>query len=319
MRNKFIVFLTSIILCLTGLCFVTPVFASTGNDNLTVNTAWVEGDKLRINVTDNLTGANSVLELRLQDYTVDSEYITIQAMDFAGNKSGLIQIKNPYYKPPNSEKNTETSAETTTEVTTSDTSKDKPSEETESTSTAPTKSDQNSDEKGFTPDGTGSVMDNVVNSEGKEFFTVKTADENVFYLIIDRERKSDNVYLLNAVTENDLLALSKKGNGGISAIPTDEPKTPQQQPEQTPNPEPEKETKPTANDTNLGTFIFIGIAMLITGGAGYYFKIYKPKKQAPESDDYDMEFEDELENEETAESDNEDDKYLESDEKEDGV
>ena len=34
----------------------------------------------------------------------------------------------------------------------------------------------------FTPDGTGTVVDNATDEDGKEFYTITTADESVFYL-----------------------------------------------------------------------------------------------------------------------------------------
>ena len=54
--------------------------------------------------------------------------------------------------------------------------------------------------KPFTPEGTGTVVDNATDGDGKEFFTITTPSENVFYLIIDRQREGQNVYFLNAVT-----------------------------------------------------------------------------------------------------------------------
>lgn len=56
------------------------------------------------------------------------------------------------------------------------------------------------------PGGTGTVVEQA-DEEGKEFYTIMTADENVFYLVIDRQRETENVYFLNAVTEADLLPL----------------------------------------------------------------------------------------------------------------
>ena len=63
--------------------------------------------------------------------------------------------------------------------------------------------------KPFTTDGTGTVVDNATDEDGKEFFTITTPSENVFYLVIDRQRTEENVYFLNAVTEKDLLALAE--------------------------------------------------------------------------------------------------------------
>ena len=58
------------------------------------------------------------------------------------------------------------------------------------------------------PGGTGTVVEQT-DEEGKEFYTIMTADENVFYLVIDRQRETENVYFLNAVTEADLLPLAE--------------------------------------------------------------------------------------------------------------
>ena len=52
----------------------------------------------------------------------------------------------------------------------------------------------------FTPDGTGTVVDNATDEDGKEFYTITTADESVFYLVIDKQKTSENVYFLNAVS-----------------------------------------------------------------------------------------------------------------------
>ena len=57
----------------------------------------------------------------------------------------------------------------------------------------------------FTPDGTGTVVDNATDEDGKEFYTITTADESVFYLVIDKQKTSENVYFLNTVTVDELL------------------------------------------------------------------------------------------------------------------
>ena len=59
----------------------------------------------------------------------------------------------------------------------------------------------------FTPDGTGTVVDNATDEDGKEFYTITTADESVFYLVIDKQKTSENVYFLNTVTTDDLVPL----------------------------------------------------------------------------------------------------------------
>ena len=71
--------------------------------------------------------------------------------------------------------------------------------------------EQPQEPKPFTPEGTGTVLDNATDQDGKEFFTITTADEAVFYLVIDRQRGAENVYFLNAVTVSDLMALAELG------------------------------------------------------------------------------------------------------------
>ena len=66
--------------------------------------------------------------------------------------------------------------------------------------------------KPLTPDGTGTVVDNATDGDGKEFFTIITEDESVFYLVIDRQRNGENVYFLNAVTLANLLSLAEAGS-----------------------------------------------------------------------------------------------------------
>lgn len=141
----------------------------------------------------------------------------------------------------------------------------------------------------FTPAGTGTVIDNATDGDGKEFYTIMTPDENVFYLIIDKQRETENVYFLNAVTERDLLALAEKSEDTgetVSAIPDNT--TPA-----VTEPEPEAET-PTEPETNSGGgnggIIVVVLIVLAAGGAGYYFKIYRPKQQQADSEeDYDYE------------------------------
>jgi len=149
----------------------------------------------------------------------------------------------------------------------------------------------------FTPAGTGTVIDNATDADGKEFYTIMTPNENVFYLIIDRQRETENVYFLNAVTEQDLMALAEvSGDSGTSAIPDTTPvpePTPEPTPEPAPEPEPEK-------GGNMGMMVVVVLVVLAGGGAAYYFKIYKPKQeQADISEDYDEYGEYEAEAEET--------------------
>ncbi len=288
LKIKLFTFLT-LILCMGVFCF--PVFASdgSGEETLTVGAVWVDGELLRINVTD-AEGTNSALALRLSDYVKDAEnkeYISIQAVDLNGNKSGIIEIKNPYYVPPTESKN---ESENITVI---------PQPNVPPQSSTSSVLDEN---KSFTPNGTGTVMDNATDGDGKEFFTIDTEDGSVFYLIVDRQRNSDNVYLLNAVTEEDLMALAKKNGKTISSSSTSAIQTPgqtestEEQTKQPPNGTSEPETIPptkTPASGNNSMYIFMGIAVVVVGGVGYYFKIVRGKKNNLNMDDGEGEDEDE--------------------------
>lgn len=239
---------------------------------LSVDEVWLTGDTLHISVTDKNGGESQTLELNLSDYAKPGdEYVTVQATDKDGRTSNMIQFKNPYYVPQVGGENSGDDEDTPT-----------PNDDT-SESAVPDGS------KPFTPDGTGTVVDNVTDGDGKEFFTVETVDGNVFYLIVDRQRNADNVYLLNAVTENDLASLAKSGDGkSVSAVGTPPPPATSATPEATPEPTAPPAPEKSVSD-NTGTIIFIVIAVLAVGGAGYYIKILRPKQLGTSggADDYD--------------------------------
>ena len=138
----------------------------------------------------------------------------------------------------------------------------------------------------FTTDGTGTVVDNATDEDGKEFYTITTADESVFYLVIDKQKTSENVYFLNTVTTDDLLPLAEQGKEPPKEVtPEPEPK-PTEPVEEVPEPKPEKKDSP------LLSLLLIGAVVLAGGGIGYYFKIYKPKHEAPDLEDDYCEYED---------------------------
>lgn len=95
----------------------------------------------------------------------------------------------------------------------------------------------------FTPDGTGTVVDNATDEDGKEFYTITTADESVFYLVIDKQKTSENVYFLNAVTVDDLLPLAKQGEEPAEEVTPEPEPEPTEPVEEVTEPEPEPEAK----------------------------------------------------------------------------
>ena len=161
-----------------------------------------------------------------------------------------------------------------------------PQEETQTAQEPPAETEsQPETQNPFSTDGTGTVVDNATDEDGKEFYTITTPDENIFYLVIDKQKTTDNVYFLNAVTEADLLPLAEKSEEETET-PAPEPES-EPEPKTTETPEEVAEPEPDAPDSNLFAILLVGAVALIGGGAGYYLKIYKPKHQAPDlEDDY---------------------------------
>lgn len=184
-----------------------------------------------------------------------------------------------------------------------------PAEETVTETPAP---EDTTTAKPFTPDGTGTVMDNATDEDGKEFYTITTPDENVFYLIIDNQREDKNVYFLNAVTEQDLMALAEaakeddkaavpevctcKDKCEAGAVNTDcalcstdrtkclgaEKVTEEVKPEQ---------TAQASGTSGIILIAVLGVALL-GGAALWFFKFRKPKanvKGPVDLDDYEFE------------------------------
>ena len=200
----------------------------------------------------------------------------------------------------------------------------------------------------FTPDGNLTLIDDFLQIEvpgdeeteqvEKQFITVQSKNGNTFYIVIDRNGETENVYFLNLVDEADLMALMESEEGEteaptcsctdkcvIGAINTNceicrtnmsecTGKEPVVEPEQPTEPVEEPDEKKSANFLPLIIVLIAG-----TGGfAVYWFKFRKPKAKTSgttDLDDYDFGEDDEGYDEETelddadvmAEADGEDD------------
>jgi hypothetical protein len=138
----------------------------------------------------------------------------------------------------------------------------------------------------FTPPGQGTVVDNATDSDGKEFYTIATVEGDIFYLIIDRQRNVQNVYFLNAVTEVDLIALARENARDIPVDMITMPTVMLPGYEDDPTEEVPEPDELHESSGNTGIIIVLGVVFLGVGGAAYYFKIVKGKKNVP-ADDYD--------------------------------
>jgi hypothetical protein len=131
----------------------------------------------------------------------------------------------------------------------------------------------------LTPSGAGTVIDYAADSDEKVFYTITTPDKHVFYLVIDKQRGAENVYFLNAVTVDDLMALAEMPqnppSGTVSVpSPVDAPETPEPAP---------IVQEPEQKKSNAGAIIFIALIIILGGGAGWYLKIYRPKQRGTAS------------------------------------
>ncbi|QNK40743.1 CD1107 family mobile element protein [Caproicibacter fermentans] len=146
--------------------------------------------------------------------------------------------------------------------------------------------------KPLTPDGTGTVIDNVTNEDGKEFFTITTPSKHVFYLIIDRQKNAENVYFLDAVTDKDLLALAKSDNEDVSGSSSSKTVS---APETSSAPTASTSTvssvsRPEKQNNSAGIAAVAVLAAVLVGAAVWFFKFRKPDKKdknRPDPDDYD--------------------------------
>ena len=307
-----------------------------------IKTVYVNGYKF----TD-LT--NGVLNIRLQQFDAGYQYFTIQAMDNAGNMSEVYKTANPYYTDPetadSSEKNPAEQLPSNAQAT-------KPSSATAQV-TEHTKTDSNGNtisqtsaaqqkkqamaEAAASEKQENDKTDSEQSEQGKEFYTIQTASEKVFYLIIDRDGEEEKVYFLTEVSENDLLnattdnseTLPKNSAALESAIPTTEGalsnnNTEEKKPEAEENAEEENteetgqsEETPAENENPMMTYIIFGVLAAGAIGAGYYFKVVRKKKEQFLDEDDDDEEEEEILEDDGEDSDSEDDFFADNGSEED--
>jgi hypothetical protein len=182
----------------------------------------------------------------------------------------------------------------------------------------------------FSVSGNATVLDQVADASGKEFYTIQTANNNTYFMVIDHASSSDNVYMLSMIDENDLKGFLEEESETEAAVT---------QPsvifEEETTEEAEVQVEETANSetpqktSQVGTLAILALLGAAVAGGYYYLKFYKPKKDGDFSDDEDLEYldeetvnEDEMETssekdhseEEASEEDDEDGFDIEDDE-----
>lgn len=163
--------------------------------------------------------------------------------------------------------------------------------------------------------GNGAMIESASSGQvNREFITVQTKNGAVFYIVIDRDEKSENVYFLNAVDEYDLFAFADKFPEEVLAEL--EAEKGGDVPENIDNSDvaddnsAEKNPDKEKSGGNNSSMIIVVIAVLGIGGA-VYFKVIKPKQSGkqgkqPAYDDEEEYEEDEPVNEDVSYDEQED-------------
>ena len=228
---------------------------------------------------------NGVLNVRLQEFDTGYEYFTIQAIDMAGNMSDVYKTKNIYYRTEGEKEETILPGN--------------------ATPTPPS-------------DAQADVTEHVDESK-KEFYTIKTDTEKIFYLVIDKSGESEKVYFLTEVSERDLLNVTSdtmqtlpQNNAIIEGAILDENSTEQENDsilnKEDSSADVEKEETQDNTENHADTesiskkeesvkkesgsatvYIIIGIAAAIGIGVGYYFKVYKKKLETEDDEEEGLE------------------------------
>jgi hypothetical protein len=314
--KKAILPILALVVCMGAFLFPTTAFAQVSDTTPPTLTAELSGGTLNVQAKDDDSGVeaiyvdgnrfstlvNGAASIKLGSYAGDNEQVTIYATDAAGNRSQSVLVDNPYYVAP-ATPSAGAASTANAAVTSAPEASPSPSPTAglalpEPVTPAALSEGEETTESGitgnqtaFTPDGGGTVMDNATEEDGKEFFTVTATDGSVYYLIIDRQRGTENVYFLSAVTRDDLTSLAEDGAATESGLAAATPEPLESEP---PEEELEQEEPVAQGSDNTGTVIFILLVVAIAGGAGYYFKIVKPRRLAQQDND---EYEEELEDE----------------------
>ena len=122
--------------------------------------------------------------------------------------------------------------------------------------------------------------------EEKIPFTIAGNGGNTFFLVIDRARNSENVYMLSMIDEYDLQEfLDDEERNGKQEEETPAVVLPETKPEPTPDVEIEEPKEESSGGINM-ILLLVFVAALGGAGAFFYFYIYKPKpkEETPQSE-----------------------------------
>lgn len=262
---------------------------------------------ITVNGTSYTDLTDGMLKVQLTQNDFTAKKIEITATDGAGNTSETYSLQNPYYEwavreaQRQAAQNQDSGLATTTptdgngetDATTAPLPQDaQASEPTEARGTVDERTITGIEEELAASGETVDSIDQTAQKGGKEFYTISTKSGKIFYLIVDNDRQENNVYFLTEVGEKDLLNFTLSDTVTLPQVDTVYAEVEQTEPEtEAPAPEPETTAIPvepegTEKASPIGGYLLLALVGLGVLGAGYYFKIYKPKHEFAEEDEY---------------------------------
>ena len=267
--------------------------------------ASILGNELLIKAEDDLSGVSLInvngtdhmeaeVKVNVKELEQTNDYINVYAKDKAGNTSGTYKIKNPYYVGE---------VENRQDQSTDNPQSTEPSAPTEAKATITSHTDDEGRDLSSSADDTEPIVKQpdakkadsveiatVSNKKagGKEFYTIKTDSDKVFYLVVDETNTNENAYLLTEVGENDLLNFVnydgnkvESGELTVYSIKEDTGKL-AEEPKEEVEEESKEETKEETKKSPIGMIIIV----IFVGVIAYIVK-FKKNKSDTSDDDFD--------------------------------
>lgn len=144
----------------------------------------------------------------------------------------------------------------------------------------------------FSVPGNAQVLDDITDSGSKEFFTIQTANNKTYYIVVDRSSTTDNVYMLSTIDENDLKEFldekETETEASTQTVVLPENIVTPEETETTETEAPEKEDE--KGGLNTGAFGSLAVLAVVGVVGAYYLKKKKAQKEADDDVNEGMEY-----------------------------
>ncbi|MBP5744793.1 MAG: DUF4366 domain-containing protein [Lachnospiraceae bacterium] len=265
--------------------------------------AFIKGEDLTIKISDDISGpklinvegidytqfTDGMISINLKDLENTKEYFTIYALDNALNRTNTLRVYNPYYVGEKTKSNTDKGIDNP--------QSNDATKPTSATGQIISHTDEDGDDLmnvTYQAFKQGDISGTAKGS--KQFFTVKTKSDKVFYIVVDESYDKQTAYLLTEASENDLLNFVNYDGNSIDTGETTVYTIPKQSRDETKDDQ-ETESQPVKEKEKRKTPIGIMLIAAIAGGGIYFYKLKKKKSEEDEDDDAndpDDEFDDEV-------------------------